>query len=76
LQSSLNRSIKQQEHREPAKIANYLSQLCEEFNSFIVVVVLDTEKEVRNRRLKIIELFVEVTDQGLELLGIEPLEQM
>jgi arginyl-tRNA synthetase len=65
------------EHREPAKIANYLSQLCEEFNSFYhSCPVLDTEKEVRNRRLKIIELFVEVTDQGLELLGIEPLEQM
>jgi arginyl-tRNA synthetase len=65
------------EHREPAKIANYLSQVCEEFNSFYhSCPVLDEEREIRNRRLKIIELFVEVTDQGLQLLGIEPLEEM
>jgi len=65
------------EHREPAKIANYLSQLCEEFNSFYhSCPVLDAEKETTKRRLKITELFVEVTDQGLELLGIEPLEEM
>lgn len=65
------------EHREPAKIANYLSQLCEEFNSFYhSCPVLDTEEETMKRRLRIIELFVEVTDQGLELLGIEPLEEM
>jgi len=65
------------EHREPAKIANYLSQLCEEFNSFYhSCPVLDTDEKVKNRRLRIIELFVEVTDQGLELLGIEPLEEM
>lgn len=65
------------EHREPAKIANYLSQLCEEFNSFYhSCPVLDEKDEVMNRRLRIIELFVEVTDQGLELLGIESLEEM
>lgn len=65
------------EHREPAKIANYLSQVCEEFNSFYhSCPVLDEEREIMNRRLKIIELFVEVTDQGLQLLGIEPLEEM
>lgn len=65
------------EHREPAKIANYLSQLCEEFNSFYhSCPVLDTEEEIRNRRLRIIEIFIDVTDQGLELLGIEQLEEM
>lgn len=65
------------QHREPAKIANYLSQLCEEFNRFYhSCPVLDAEKEARNRRLKITRLFVEVSDQGLELLGIEPLEAM
>lgn len=65
------------EHREPAKIANYLSRLCEEFNSFYhSCPVLDADKEATNRRLRIIDLFVDVTDQGLELLGIEPLEEM
>lgn len=65
------------EHREPAKIANYLSRLCEEFNSFYhSCPVLDADEEATNRRLRIIDLFVDVTDQGLELLGIEPLEEM
>jgi len=65
------------EGREPAKIANYLSLLCEEFNSFYhSCPVIEAEEETRKRRLKIVELFVKVTDQGLELLGIEPLEEM
>ncbi|MFB6208431.1 MAG: arginine--tRNA ligase [Candidatus Nanohaloarchaea archaeon] len=66
------------EQREPAKIANYLSHLCEEFNSFYhSSPVLDAEtEEEKLRRLKLVELFVEVTDKGLELLGLEPLEKM
>lgn len=64
-------------NREPAKIANYLSELCEEFNSFYHSSQVIGEDEVtEKRRLKIVELFTEVTDQGLQLLGIEPLEQM
>ncbi len=63
--------------REPAKIANYLSELCEEFNSFYhSCQVVGVEEETEKRRLKLVEEFVEVTDQGLELLGIEPLEEM
>jgi arginyl-tRNA synthetase len=65
------------ENREPAKIANYLSGLSEEFNSFYhSSQVIGEDKTTEKRRLKIVELFVEVTDQGLELLGIEPLEEM
>lgn len=65
------------EQREPAKIANYLSHLSEEFNSFYhSCPVIDAEETTRKRRLKLVELFVEVTDTGLELLGIEPLEEM
>ncbi|MFT4892340.1 MAG: arginyl-tRNA synthetase [Candidatus Nanohaloarchaea archaeon] len=64
-------------NREPAKIANYLSELCEEFNSFYHSSQVIGEDEVtEKRRLKIVELFTEVTDQGLQLLGIEPLEEM
>jgi len=63
--------------REPAKIANYLSDLCEEFNSFYhECQVVGTDKSTEKRRLKIVEMFREVTDTGLELLGIEPLEEM
>ncbi|MFB6214165.1 MAG: arginine--tRNA ligase [Candidatus Nanohaloarchaea archaeon] len=63
--------------REPAKVANYLSSLCEEFNSFYHdCPVIDAGEETRMRRLALVELFVDVTDQGLELLGIEPLEEM
>lgn len=65
------------ERREPAKIANYLSALCEEFNSFYhECPVIDSDTETEKRRIQLVELFVEVTDQGLELLGIEPLEEM
>lgn len=65
------------ENREPAKIANYLSDLCEEFNRFYHnCPVLEAEKQVRVKRVKLIELFVEVSDQGLELLGIKPLQNM
>lgn len=65
------------DEREPAKVANYLSRLCEEFNSFYhSSPVLDAGRQTRRRRLAIVEAFVEVTDTGLQLLGIEPLEEM
>ncbi|PSH01649.1 MAG: hypothetical protein BRC27_01485, partial [Nanohaloarchaea archaeon SW_10_44_10] len=38
--------------------------------------MLDSGEQEMLRRLKIVEMFVEVTDTGLELLGIEPLEEM
>lgn len=63
--------------REPAKVANYLSELCEEFNSFYhSTPVLDADPRERSTRILAVELFVEVTDSGLELLGIEPVEEM
>lgn len=65
------------DQREPAKIANYLSTLCEQFNAFYhECPVIDAEDQAERRRVKLVELFVEVTDQGLELLGIESLEEM
>jgi len=65
------------DQREPAKIANYLSELCEEFNSFYhSCQVLGVEEDTEKRRLKLVEQFVEVADQGLDLLGIEALEEM
>ena len=65
------------DQREPAKIANYLSEVCEEFNRFYhSSQVLGVEEETEKRRLKLVEQFVEVADRGLELLGIDPLEEM
>jgi arginyl-tRNA synthetase len=65
------------DQREPAKIANYLSTLSEEFNSFYHSCrVTGTDEETEKRRVKMVEAFVKVTDQGLELLGIEPLREM
>ncbi len=65
------------ENRDPVKVANYLSTLCEEFNTFYHdCPVIDAEEDERKRRIKLVELFIEVSDKGLELLGIEPLEEM
>jgi arginyl-tRNA synthetase len=61
--------------REPAKIANYLSNLCEEFNAFYhECEVIGSDREAL--RLKLVEKFVDVSDRGLDLLGIESLDEM
>ncbi len=63
--------------REPAKIANYLSGLCEQFNSFYhECPVLDAEEKDMRRRLALLEIFDKVTTQGMKLLGIETLDEM
>lgn len=65
------------ESRDPAVLANYLSKLCEQFNSFYhSKPVIDAEPEDTARRLAIVETFERVNSRGLELLGIEPLEKM
>ncbi|MFB6144413.1 MAG: arginine--tRNA ligase [Candidatus Nanohaloarchaea archaeon] len=64
------------EQREPAKIANYLSGLCEEFNTFYHECQVIDAGSAEKRRLKLVELFEDVTATGLELLGIEDLEEM
>jgi len=63
--------------REPAILANELSTLCEDFNSFYHdCPVLDADGKTRERRLKLVKTFIRATDTGLELLGIEPLKSM
>ena len=65
------------DQKEPAKIANYLSDVSEVFNSFYhECPVLDSSPQTMRNRLRLVELFIDVTDQGLELLGIEPLDRM
>jgi len=65
------------DQREPAKIANYLSELSEDFNRFYhKCKVLGVDEETEKRRLKLVEEFRDVSDKGLELLGIKPLDEM
>lgn len=62
---------------DPVKLASYLSELCEVFNQFYhECPVLQAEQKDTKRRLLLVELFREVTDAGLELLGIEALDEM
>jgi len=52
------------DQREPAKIANYLSTLSEEFNSFYhSCQVTGVDEETEKRRVKLVESFAEVPDQ-------------
>jgi arginyl-tRNA synthetase len=64
--------------QEPAKLIHYLKSLAEKFNSFYhKCPVKDAEtEELAKSRAAIIEAYVEVMEEGLNLLGIEPLEEM
>lgn len=66
------------EKRDPATLATALTQLCDTFNSFYhSCPVLQADSPVTvQRRLRLVELFVAVTDTGLDLLGIDPLDRM
>lgn len=62
---------------EPTKLAHYLKELAESFNSFYhKCPVNSAEKELKNSRLAIVESYTDTMEQGLKLLGIEPLEEM
>lgn len=66
------------ESQEPTKLAHYLKELAEKFNSFYhkcPVNSADTE-ELKKSRLKATEGFTETMEKGLELMGIEPLKEM
>lgn len=64
--------------QEPAKLIHYLKGLAEKFNSFYhKCPVKDAEtEELGKSRAAITEAYVEVMEEGLNLLGIEPLEEM
>jgi arginyl-tRNA synthetase len=62
---------------KPHYIANYCFELAEMFNMFYQKFrVLDTEKGLRNSRLKLVESVKTVLKTGLNLLGIDVLEEM
>ncbi len=66
------------ESYQPAVIANYLLDLAAEFNHFYhQCQVLDPEHlEISRARLVLITKVAEVLEQGLDLLGIEVVEEM
>ncbi|MCJ7429575.1 MAG: arginine--tRNA ligase, partial [Candidatus Nanohaloarchaeota archaeon QJJ-5] len=65
------------QEKEPAKLANYLKRLAEDFNSFYhSAPVKDADPEIRKSRAALVVGFQTVMEQGLELLGAEPVEQM
>lgn len=63
---------------KPNILCNYLYDLAQQFNSFYNnVPVLKAENEkVREERLKIVEAASQILKNGLELLGIEVVEEM
>ncbi|MFA4831386.1 MAG: arginine--tRNA ligase [Patescibacteria group bacterium] len=66
------------EQYDPSKIAKYLFDLAQLFNTFYHAcpVLQAEEEEVRAFRLKLIGMVAQVMEKGLNLLGIEVVEEM
>ena len=63
--------------RNPAHLANFLYEMCQAFAAFYEAVpVLAAEGANRKTRLALCDATRCVVKQGLELLGIKPLEEM
>lgn len=61
----------------PALVCNYLYELSQQFSTFYAnSPVLNAEEKLKKLRLCIVKLTAETLKQGLNLLGIETLEQM
>ena len=62
---------------KPHVIANYAYTLCQQFNEFYhSCPVLSERKEIKERRLAIIECFRTVLKSALGMIGIEAIEKM
>ncbi|MDD5291070.1 MAG: arginine--tRNA ligase [Patescibacteria group bacterium] len=65
------------ESYDPAEIAKYLFELAQDFNDYYhSVPVLKADDDVRSARLAMLSAISQVLANGLELLGIEALEEM
>ena len=61
----------------PNQLCNYLYELAGLFMKFYEACpILKSEERIRNSRLALVSLTAETLNQGLDLLGIETLEQM
>lgn len=64
-------------NHEPSEIAKYLFELAQEFNDYYhSVPILQAEEEIKTARLALIDSISKVIYNGLNLLGIETLEEM
>jgi len=66
------------EIQDPAKLVHYLRNLAEVFNSFYhkcPVQQADTKK-LKQSRTALIQGFVDVMEEGMDLLGIEPVKEL
>lgn len=62
---------------DPSEIAKYLFELAQEFNDYYhSVSILKTKDDIRDARLALISSVAQVISNGLNLLGIETLEEM
>ena len=62
---------------EPNHLAEYLLRLAEKINNFYEKVqVISAEKEIKNARLTLINSAATIIKNGMNLLGIEVVEQM
>ena len=65
------------ENYDPAEIAKYLFELAQDFNDYYhSVPVLKADEEVKKARLAMLYAISQVFKNGLELLGVEALEEM
>ena len=69
--------LKASEAKDPSKIAQYLFTLAQMFNNFYhISPILKADKKSKAFRIRIIKAVREVMASGLNLLGIETVEEM
>jgi arginyl-tRNA synthetase len=62
---------------DPSEIAKYIYELAQLLNDYYhAVPVLQAEEEIKNARLALLSSVAQVIKNGLELLGIETVEEM
>jgi len=65
------------EKLDPSKISRYLFTLSQDFNTFYHdCPVIKAEDTIKAFRIKLIEKVLSVTEHGLNLLGIKPVDEM
>ena len=62
---------------DPSELTKYLFELAQEFNDYYhAVPVLKAKADIRLARLALISAVKQTLENGLELLGIETVEEM
>jgi arginyl-tRNA synthetase len=70
-------TLKAAEEFDPSKVAQHLFDIAQSFNTFYqACMVLDEDEAVKAFRVELITRVLIVMEQGLELLGIDTVEEM